>query len=81
MFEIQILKNENILEGWLDSPNAALEEACLNRNLVANAGEGWESNWAAKIPTSDLQRSGPSFNKRLLWHWGQGARLGIHVLI
>ena len=39
------LQNEN---GLLDSPEAPLEQAYLHTNLVANAGEGWESNWAAK---------------------------------
>ena len=41
----QAFKNEN---EFLDSPNAPLEQAFLHTNLVANAGEGWESNWAAK---------------------------------
>ena len=45
----QALKNENILEGLLYSPEAPLEQAYLHTNLVANAGEGRESNWAANI--------------------------------
>ena len=38
--------NEN---GLLDSPDAPLEQVYLLYKGVANAGEGWESNWAAKI--------------------------------
>ena len=43
----QAFKNEN---GLLDSPEAPLERAYLHINLVANTGEGRESNWAANIP-------------------------------
>ena len=45
----QALKNEIILEGLLDSPDAPLEQAYSYTNLVANTREGRESNWAAKI--------------------------------
>ena len=48
--ENPVLKNENILEGLLNSPDAPLEQAYLHTNLVAsNAGEGRESDWAAQI--------------------------------
>ena len=30
-------------------PDAPLEQAHLHTNLVANTGEGWKSNGAAKI--------------------------------
>ena len=52
--EKQASKNEN---GLLDSPEAPLEQAYLHTNLVANAGEGRESYWAAKIQhlTSNAQ--------------------------
>ena len=45
----QVVKNENVMEGLFDSPDAPLEQAYLHTNLVANAGEGRESNWAANI--------------------------------
>ena len=50
----QAFKNEN---GLLDSPEAPLEQAHLHTNLIANTGEGRESNWAAKTPylTSNAQ--------------------------
>ena len=54
MSKNQAFKNENRL---LDSPEAPLEQAHLHTNLVANTGEGRESNWAAKTPhlTSNAQ--------------------------
>ena len=47
--ENQVLQNENILEGLLNSPDAPLEQAYLHTNLVADAEEGQESDWAAQI--------------------------------
>ena len=39
----------DVIDGLIDSPDAPLEQAYLSYKRVANAGEGWESNWAAKF--------------------------------
>ena len=45
-------------DGLIDSPNAPLEQAYLSYKWAANAGEGWESNWAAKIQHGGFQHCG-----------------------
>ena len=49
-------------DGLIDSPNAPLEQAYLSYKWAANAGEGWESNWAAKFQHRQIPTCGPNFN-------------------
>ena len=52
-------------DGLIDSPDAPLEQAYLSYKLVANVGEGWESNWAAKFSSNIW---GPNFNSNQSFH-------------
>ena len=52
----------DVKDGLIDSPDAPLEQAYLSYKRVANAGEGWESNWAAKFQHLNSKIWGPNFN-------------------
>ena len=54
-----------MIDGLIDSLNAPLEQGYLSYKWVANAGEVWESNWAAKIQHRQIPTCGPKFNIRL----------------
>ena len=55
--------NENILETLLDSPNAPLEQAYLIYQIGWLVGRRLGIQLGRQYSTSDLQRSGPNFNR------------------
>ena len=63
---IQVLKNKN---DDLIPQTLPWSMSIKHTELVANAGEGWESNWAAKIQ----HRLGPHFNSKVRRFWDSGS--------